>query len=146
MHVRVKLPALHFLQSCYTVCVSVACRLHALESARAEAEARSAAHAAGEEVLRLQLKHLQTEVAALQQELVRAGAAAGASAAAAGGYQLYPSGEVGAVAAAVVSGTGGGPVQLPQVLRELGQWQRRAQEAELALDEVGSNCGLYSAL
>lgn len=115
------------------------CRLRSLESARAEAEARSAAHAAGEEVLRLQLRHLQEEVAALQQELIRTGAAAGA-AAAAGQQQLYPAAEAGIVAGAGAAALGNkmAPMQLPQALRELGQLQRRAQEAQSALDEVGA--------
>lgn len=108
-----------------------ACRLRTVESARAEAEARSAAHAAGEEVLRLQLKHQQAGLAAMQQELMRAGAAAGAAAAAAG--------EGGEAGAAAVSIGASGVVQLPQALRELGQLQRRAQEAEAALDEVRSD-------
>jgi hypothetical protein len=35
------------------------CRLRAVEAARAEAEARAAAHAAGEEVVRMQLAKAQ---------------------------------------------------------------------------------------
>lgn len=108
------------------------CRWRTLEAARAEAEARSAAHAAGEEVLRMQLKALQQEAAALQQELMRAGAAAGAAAAASEAGELYP-----AAAALTSVAVGGAPMQLPQALRELGQWQRRAQQAELAVHEVG---------
>jgi hypothetical protein len=116
--------------------------LRTLEAARAEAEARSAAHAAGEEVLRMQLKSLQAEAAALQQELVRTGAAAGAAAAAAvaaGGSDAQQQ-QFGywAGGSPVSVGGGGAPLQLPQALRELGQWQRRAQQAELLAEEVGA--------
>ncbi|WIA40584.1 hypothetical protein OEZ86_013925 [Tetradesmus obliquus] len=113
-------------------------RLRTLEAARAEAEARSAAHAAGEEVLRMQLKALQAEAAALQQELVRTGAAAGAAAAAAGGMDAQQQfGYVlGGRPLGGIGGGGGAPLQLPQALRELGQWQRRAQQAELLAEEA----------
>jgi hypothetical protein len=83
---------------------------------------------AGEEVARLQLSQLQSELQALQQELVRSGAAAMA----AGSTSRGP-----AAAAA-------GPLSLGDALRELGQWQLRAQEAEARLDEVGcwDGCGV----
>jgi hypothetical protein len=71
-------------------------------------------------VLRLQLTQAKAEAAALQQELVRAGAAAAAA----------------GPAAAAAAGPAEGVLQLPAALRELGQWKQRAQEAEQLLDEV----------
>jgi hypothetical protein len=116
-------------------------RLRTLGAVHAEAEARSAAHAAGEEVLRMQLKSLQAEAAALQQELVRTGAAAGAAAAAAvaSGVDAQQQQQFGYLAGGSPMGVGacGVPLQLPQALRELGQQQRRAQQAELLAEEVG---------
>jgi hypothetical protein len=94
-------------------------------------------------VLRMQLKSLQAEAAALQQELVRTGAAAGAAAAAAaaGGVDAQQQQFGYLVAGSPVGGGAGGvPLRLPQALRELGQWQRRAQQAELLTEEVGPQC------
>jgi hypothetical protein len=81
----------------------------------------------GEEVVRLQLGQLQAELSALQQELMVRGAAAAGAAAADGGSTW----------AAAVADTGSGmPLSLGEALRELGRWQRRAEEAEAQLDKV----------
>jgi hypothetical protein len=81
---------------------------------------------AGEEVARLQLAQLQSDLQALQQELVRSGAAAMT---ACGGSSTSR-------ATAAAAAAGGGLLSLGDALRELGQWQLRAQEAEARLDEV----------
>lgn len=81
----------------------------------------------GEEVVRLQLGQLQAELSALQQELMLRGAVA-AGAAAADGRSTW--------AAAVADSGTGMPLSLGEALRELGRWQRRAEEAEAQLDEV----------
>jgi hypothetical protein len=83
---------------------------------------------AGEEVARLQLSQLQSELEALQQELMRSGAAATA----AGGG----SSRLAVAAAGGADRAGAGPLSLADALRELGQWQRRVQEVEAQLDEV----------
>jgi hypothetical protein len=85
---------------------------------------------AGEEVARLQLSQLQSELEVLQQELMRSGAAA-ATAAGGGSSRLAA-----AAAAAGADRAGAGPLSLADALRELGQWQRRVQEVEAQLDEV----------
>lgn len=54
--------------------------MRALEAARAEAEARAAAHAAEAEVVRLQVERLQFELATVRDELARRVAAAAESA------------------------------------------------------------------
>jgi hypothetical protein len=91
----------------------------------------------------MQLKSLQAEAAALQQELVRTGAAAGAAAAAAaaGGMDVQQQLGFGFGGSPVGVGGGGAPLPLPQALRELGQWQRHAQQAELLAEEVGCRAG-----
>jgi hypothetical protein len=90
---------------------------------------------AGEEVARLQLSQLQSELEALQQELMRSGAAATA----AGGG----SSRLAVAAAGGADRAGAGPLSLADALRELGQWQRRVQEVEAQLDEV-RNMGRFT--
>lgn len=75
---------------------------------------------AGEEVARLQLAQLQSELEALQQEVMRSGATTAAA--------------EGPRRPAV--GASSGPLNMADALRELGQWQRRVQDVEAQLDEV----------
>lgn len=94
--------------------------------------ARSVAVPAGEEIVRLQLCQLQSELEALQQELVASGAAAAGGGPVAGGGRAARLAAVGGAGA----GAGSGPLSLADALRELGQWQRRVQDMEAQLDEV----------
>ena len=57
-----------FVMLACVLCVCVA-RLRAVEAARAEAEARAAAHAAGEEVVRMQLAKAQVGITNISHPL-----------------------------------------------------------------------------
>lgn len=101
-----------------------------VESARAEAEARAAAHAAGEEVLRLRLEQMHKELGSLQQELLQITSGRTAVGGGLGGMS-----------------TGGHPedieltpeklvVQLGEALHELDHWRDKAEESQQLLDDV----------